>query len=77
MPIHLIALRCSKIGSRSGDFYTNNLELRHVLQILRKHPHRDSVGKESSFRVRGQPVTMDNVHHYVERNEGLKGAGNI
>jgi hypothetical protein len=48
---------------------------RDMVAILRKKTARDAVGKESSFRVRGQPVTMDDVLHYFKRKKGTQDMG--
>lgn len=46
-----------------------------MVAILRKKTERDAAGKESSFRVRGQPVTMDDVFHYFKRKKGTQEMG--
>jgi hypothetical protein len=43
-----------------------------MVAILRKKTERDAVGKDSSFRVRGQPVTMDVVLRYFKRKKGTQ-----
>ena len=40
-----------------------------MLAILRKKTQRDAVGKQSSFRVRGRPVTIEEVLHYFKRKK--------
>jgi hypothetical protein len=47
-----------------------NKKERDMVAILRKKTERDAVGKESSFRVRGQVVSMESVLHYFERKKG-------
>jgi hypothetical protein len=41
-----------------------------MVAILRKKTERKAVGKQTSFRVRGQVVTMENVLHYLKRKKG-------
>ena len=43
-----------------------------MLAILRKQTERNAVGKGSSFRVRGQPVTIDEVLHYLKRKKNVR-----
>ncbi|PMD39544.1 hypothetical protein L207DRAFT_428284, partial [Hyaloscypha variabilis F] len=35
--------------------------------VLRKKIQRDALGKDSVFRVRGKPVTIENVRRYFKR----------
>ncbi|KAH8773162.1 hypothetical protein F5882DRAFT_172437 [Hyaloscypha sp. PMI_1271] len=44
-----------------------------MLAILRKKTEREAVGKSSSFRVRGQPVTIEEVYHYFKRKKNMRG----
>jgi hypothetical protein len=48
---------------------------RDMLAILRKKTEREAVGKQTSFRVRGQVVTMENVLHYFKRKKGTPEIG--
>ncbi|PMD21762.1 hypothetical protein NA56DRAFT_748734 [Hyaloscypha hepaticicola] len=52
------------------------LEKKHkegdMLAILRKQTERNAVGKESSFRVRDQPVTIEEVFHYFKRKKNVR-----
>ncbi|CZR64437.1 uncharacterized protein PAC_14335 [Phialocephala subalpina] len=43
-----------------------------MFAILRKHTERSAIGKRTSFRVRGQVVTMDQVHQYLKRKRSLR-----
>jgi hypothetical protein len=43
-----------------------------MLAILRKKTEREAVGKSSSFRVRGQPVTIEEVYHYFKRKKNMR-----
>jgi hypothetical protein len=43
-----------------------------MLAILRKQTERNAVGKGSSFRVRGQPVTIEEVLHYLKRKKNVR-----
>jgi len=43
-----------------------------MLAILRKNTEREAVGKSSSFRVRGQPVTIEEVYHYFKRKKNMR-----
>jgi hypothetical protein len=43
-----------------------------MLAILRKQTERKAVGKSSSFRVRGQPVTIEEVYHYFKRKKIMR-----
>ena len=40
-----------------------------MVAILRKKTEREAVGKQTSFRVRGQVVNMENVLHYFKRKK--------
>jgi hypothetical protein len=42
-----------------------------MLAILRQKTQRDAVGKASLFRVRGQPVTIEEVLQYFKRKKNL------
>jgi hypothetical protein len=48
---------------------------RDMLAIVRKKTEREAIGKESSFRVRGRIVTMENVLHYFKRKNGMQKMG--
>jgi hypothetical protein len=56
---------------KKWNFYKNKKE-HDMVAILRKKTERDAVGKDSSFRVRGQPVTMDVVLRYFKRKKGTQ-----
>jgi hypothetical protein len=43
-----------------------------MLAILRKKTEREAVGKSSSFRVRGQPVAIEEVYHYFTRKKNMR-----
>jgi Clr5 domain len=43
-----------------------------MLAILRKKTEREAVGKSSSFRVRGQPVAIEDVYHYFQRKKNMR-----
>ncbi|PMD52751.1 uncharacterized protein K444DRAFT_542978 [Hyaloscypha bicolor E] len=43
-----------------------------MLAILRKKTEREAVGKSSSFRVRGQPVAIEDVYHYFKRKKNMR-----
>ena len=43
-----------------------------MLAILRKQTERNAVGKGSSFRVRAQPVTIEEVLHYLKRKKNVR-----
>jgi hypothetical protein len=43
-----------------------------MLTILRKKTEREAVGKSSSFRVRGQPVAIEEVYHYFKRKKNMR-----
>jgi hypothetical protein len=43
-----------------------------MLAILRKQTERNAVGKGSSFRVRGQLVTIEEVLHYLKRKKNVR-----
>ena len=43
-----------------------------MLAILRKKTEREAVGKSSSFRVRGQPVAIEEVYHYFKRKKNMR-----
>jgi hypothetical protein len=43
-----------------------------MLAIIRKKTERDAVGKASSFRVRGQPVTIEDVFRYFKRKKNVR-----
>jgi hypothetical protein len=43
-----------------------------MLAILRKQTERNAIGKGSSFRVRGQQVTIDEVLHYLKRKKNVR-----
>jgi hypothetical protein len=43
-----------------------------MLAILRKQTERNAVGKGSTFRVRGQPVTIEEVLHYLKRKKNVR-----
>ncbi|KAF8860520.1 hypothetical protein BDZ45DRAFT_724467 [Acephala macrosclerotiorum] len=44
---------------------------RDMLAILRKKTEREAVGKRTAFRVRGQVVTIEQVHHYLKRKKSI------
>lgn len=46
---------------------------RDMVAILRKKTEREAVGKGTSFRVRGQVVTMENVLQYFKRKKDVRG----
>ncbi|KAE9364653.1 hypothetical protein N431DRAFT_354655 [Stipitochalara longipes BDJ] len=43
-----------------------------MLAILRKKTQREAIGKRSSFRVRGQPVSMEEVLQYFKRKKNMR-----
>ena len=43
-----------------------------MLAILRKNAERAAVRKSSLFQVRGQPVDMEQVHHYFKRKNAIR-----
>jgi hypothetical protein len=43
-----------------------------MLAILRQKTQRDAVGKASAFRVRGQPVTIEEVLQYFKRKKNIR-----
>ncbi|KAN0099735.1 hypothetical protein V8E51_013510 [Hyaloscypha variabilis] len=43
-----------------------------MLAILRQKTQRDTVGKASAFRVRGQPVTIEEVLQYFKRKRNIR-----
>jgi hypothetical protein len=43
-----------------------------MLAILRKKTEREAAGKSSSLRVRGQPVTIEEVLHYFKRKKNIR-----
>jgi hypothetical protein len=43
-----------------------------MLAILRKKTEREAVWKSSSFRVRGQPVAIEEVYHYLKRKKNMR-----
>jgi hypothetical protein len=43
-----------------------------MLAILRKQTERNAVGIASSFRVRGQPVTIEEVFRYLKRKKNVR-----
>jgi hypothetical protein len=45
---------------------------RDMIAILRKKSERAAVGKETSFRVRGQIVTVEDVLDYFKRKKGTR-----
>jgi hypothetical protein len=44
-----------------------NTREEEALAMIRKKSLRDAAGKESAFRVRGKPVSMENVFQYFKR----------
>ncbi|KUJ16359.1 uncharacterized protein LY89DRAFT_782627 [Mollisia scopiformis] len=45
---------------------------RDMLAIVRKKRERDAIGKDTSFRVRDQPVSMEQVWNYLERKKTIR-----
>ncbi|CZR63042.1 uncharacterized protein PAC_12939 [Phialocephala subalpina] len=68
---HFATLKMYRDRTKKWKLGKNNKES-DMFAIFRKKNERDAIGKQTSFRVRGKVVTMDQVHQYLNRKTTLR-----